>query len=124
MKRTEAETEDGSEVRYPALGIIAAALRVLGYVTMVAGVGVSVVSAGAIVASDTGDGAVRLAAAILALVGGIVLTAFVALVTFAQAELISVLLDIEANTWDAAENTLGLLEEEERGRRRARVRGR
>ena len=111
--------EHGLETSYPALRLIATILRALAWVVLTIG---AIGSLG--LAVSVGGATDSAALGIVAFVGAVLLTAFQATILFAFSDLIFVFLDIEANTWDAAENTLQLLDAQGRERRPSRVRRR
>ncbi len=113
------EYGDQVETSYGALRLIATILQALAWVALTVGAIGSVVLVVSLAAETDNVGLL-----ILAFVGGIFLTVFQAIILFALSDLISVFLDIESNTWDAAENTLSLLEAEGKERRVSRTRRR
>ncbi len=114
------EPEQG-EVRYAALRAIATVLRALAWLVVTLGVIGSLIAAVS-VPSGIEEGGTRVAVGIVTLVGGLIWTAVSAVILFALADSIFVLLDIEENTRQAAENTLGLWEDIEKQQRSLRRR--
>jgi hypothetical protein len=111
------------EARYAALRFIATVLRALAWAVLTLGFIGSLIAAVSIPAGIEDEG-VQLAVGVAAFIGGLLWTALTAVILFALADLIFVLLDIEDNTRDAAENTLGLWEDMEKRQRPLRRRRR
>jgi hypothetical protein len=88
------------EDRYGALRTIATILRILAYIVAIVGTILAIIGGVSSIGYDIGSG-------LVALIGGLLGTAVTALVLFAYAEIIRLVIAIEHNTYRTAEAQVG-----------------
>ena len=93
-EETESVAGETASRRYPALQTISGAFRILGWITLLLGVGGSAFSAAGAASQDEANAAVALGI----LVGGVVFSVITGVILLALADIILVIIDIERNT--------------------------